>query len=213
MVFLKCPECNVSVKSKNLPEHLFRVHGKGEIQANLIDKGKNKSSGRVLSSRRRVGSVQQQIQQDREWMLSNLNFDEALGGKVMEMFEFDFQGLPVGKENIIFSTAIFEIDNAEIALKRLEQLDDVELIDERENAAHFIWTRAYPKGHWNPMSTMPGARQIIGDIQVNFDNTLKLETKTKSWMIALIYLMAEILGREIRLTALEFRNPLDMLLK
>ena len=76
-----------------------------------------------------------------------------------------------------------------------------------------MWTRAYPKGHWNPMSTMPGARQIIGDIHVNFDNTLKLEPKTKGWMTGLIYYMMDVLGKEIKLISLEFQNPLDMLRK
>ena len=61
------------------------------------------------------------------------------------------------------------------------------------------------------MSTMPRARQSIGNIHVNFDNTLKLETKTKGWMAGLIYYMMSVLGKDIKLINLEFQDPMDML--
>jgi hypothetical protein len=60
---------------------------------------------------------------------------------------------------------------------------------------------------------MPGARQIIGDIQINYDNTIKLETKSKSFMTGLIYYMISTLGKDIKLINLEFENPLDMFRK
>ena len=146
-------------------------------------------------------------------MLSILNFDEHLRGQVEDMFNIDLKGLPPGKEPMFFSTAVFKMNSAELAMRKFEQLADVNLADEDKDGAHYVWTRAYPKGHWNPMSTMPGARQIIGDIHVNFDNTLKLETKTKGWMTGLIYYMMDVLGKEIKLISLEFQNPLDMLRK
>jgi len=59
------------------------------------------------------------------------------------------------------------------------------------------------------MSNEPGARQILGNIQINYDNTLKLETKTKGWMTSLIYYMINTLGNDIRLTSLEFKSPLE----
>lgn len=62
-------------------------------------------------------------------------------------------------------------------------------------------------------STGLGGRQIIGDIQVNHDNILKLETRTKGWMTALIYHVTPVLGKDIKLINLEFQNPLDMLKK
>jgi len=175
--------------------------------------GKYSVSSRSLPFKTQVGSVQQRIQQERERMLSILNFDEHLRGQVEEMFNINLEGLPAGKEPMFFSTAVFKIDNAELAMRKIERLRDVDLTEKNKDGAHYIWTRAYPKGHWNPMSNMPGARQVIGDIQVSFDNTLKLETKTKSWLTALIYLVMSVLGKEIRLISLEFQNPLDMLKK
>jgi len=146
-------------------------------------------------------------------MLCVLNFDEHLRGQVEDMFNINLEGIPAGKEPIFFSTAVFKIDSAELAMTKIEQLPDVDLTKEDKNGAHYIWTRAYPKGHWNPMSTVPGARQIIGNIHVIFDDTLKLETKTKSWMTGLIYYMMSVFGQEIKLISLEFQNPMDMLKK
>ena len=145
-------------------------------------------------------------------MLSVLNFDESIRAQVEEMFDISLEGLPAGKEPMFFSTAVFKIDDAESAMAKIGRLRDVDLEDEDEDeeAAYYVWTRAYPKGHWNPMSNMPDARQIIGDIQVNFDNTLQLETKTKSWMTGLIYHMMDVLGTDIELISLEFENPLDV---
>jgi len=143
-------------------------------------------------------------------MLSVLNFDETIWEQVEEMFDINLEGLPAGKEPVFFSTAIFKIDDAESAMEEIGRLRDVDLTDEDEGAAYYVWTRAYPKGHWNPMSNTPGARQIIGNIQVNFDNTLQLETKTKGWMTGLIYRMIDVLGTDIELVSLEFENPLDI---
>ena len=175
--------------------------------------GKHRMCGRGLSSGAQVSSVHQQIQNERERMLSVLNFDEHLRERVEEMFNINLEGIPAGKEPMFFSTAIFEIDNAELAMRNIEKLADVDLAGEDKDGAHCVWTRAYPKGHWNPMSNMIGARQIIGNIRINFDNTLKLETKTKSWMTGLIYYMMSVLGKDIKLINLEFQNPLDMLRK
>ncbi len=143
-------------------------------------------------------------------MLSVLNFDERLRGQVEEMFDINLEGLPAGKEPVFFSIAVFKIDDAESAMEKIGRLRDVDLTDEDKEAAYYVWTRAYPKGHWNPMSNMPDARQIFGNIQVNFDNTLQLETKTKSWMTGLIYRMIDVLGTDIELVSLEFENPLDI---
>lgn len=173
--------------------------------------GKHKISKRNVSLRTKASSIQQRIQKEKERMLSILNFDEHLRGQVEDMFNINLEGLPPGMEPMFFSTAVFKMDSAELAMRKIEQLADVDLTDEDKEGAHYVWTRAYPKEHWNPMSTMPGARQIIGNIHVNFDNTLKLETKTKSMMTGLIYYMMDVLGEEIKLISLEFQNPLDML--
>lgn len=184
---------------------------KSRKRKNVKKAGKYGIFSRNIPPKIQADSVQQRIKKERERMFSILNFDEHIRGQVEEMFNINLEGLPAGKEHVFVSTAVFKIDDTESAMKKIESLHDVDLIEKNKNGAHYMWTRAYPKGHWNPMSKMPGTRQVLGDIQVRFDNTLKLETKTKSWMTALMYLMMNTLGKEIRLMSLEFKNPLDML--
>lgn len=168
------------------------------------------TSNRGSLSRTRSGSVQQRIGIEKDRMLSVLNFDENLRGQVEDMFNINLEGLPPGKEPVFFSTAVFKIDDAESAMTKIEKLPDVDVAEENENGTRYVWTRAYPKGHWNPLSSRLGARQVIGHIQVNHDNTLELETQTKGWMTALIYHVMSVLGKDIKLNSLEFKNPMDM---
>ena len=145
-------------------------------------------------------------------MLSNLNFDGRLRRQVEELFNIDLKGLPPGQEPMFFSTAVFRIDDAKSAMTEIGKLPDVHVAAEDDDGASYTWTRAYPKGHWNPLSRL-GGRQVIGDIHINYDNTLKLETRTKGWMTALIYHVISVLGKDIKLISLEFQDPMDMFRK
>src|SRR3972149_5390407 len=191
---------------------------KGKINMSKSQKkkrrtGEHRISMRDVTLRTQSDSLQQRIKNEKERMLSILNFDKHLHEQVEDMFTINLKDMSAGQEPMFFSTAMFKIDSAEQTMRKIEQLNDINLADEEREGKHYIWTREYPKGHWNPMSTMPGARQIIGNIHVNFDNTLKLETKTKGWMTGLIYYMIKVLGKEIRLINLEFLNPLEILRK
>lgn len=159
--------------------------------------------------RKHTVPIQQRFNEEKKKMLSILSFEESLRGKLDELFNINLEGIPEGKEPIFFSTAIFSINDANSAVAKIEQLPDVDCTGKSKTGICFTWTRAYPKGRWNPMSNQPGARQILGDIQINYDNTLKLETKTKGWLTSLIYYMINALGNDIKLLSLEFQNPLD----
>ena len=180
-------------------------------------KNKGKKTRKPRISRRpspsgpREGSIQGKIRQERDRMLSILNFDEPLRPLVEDMFNIDFEGLPAGKEPMFFSTALFQIDDAESAMEKIESLRDVATSGEDEDGARYVWSRGYPAGHWNPMSRISDARQVIGNIRVGFDNTLTLETNTKGWMTGLIHHVISALGKEMKLINLEFKNPLDRL--
>jgi len=174
---------------------------------------KPKSSSKAALSRARPEPVQRRISKEKERMLSILNFDEHLRGQVEDMFSIDLEGLPPGQEPMFFSTAVFKIGDAKQAIAKVGKLSDVHIADENKDGVNYTWTRAYPKGHWNPMSRLPGARQVVGDIHINYDNTLRLETRSKSLMTGLIYNVVSALGREIKLVSLEFQNPMDMLRK
>jgi hypothetical protein len=167
--------------------------------------------GKNIPVRTHTVPIQQRFNKEKKKMRSVLSFEESLMGKIDELFNINLEGIHEGKEPIFFSTAIFSIDDADSAIAKIEQLPDVDCTEESKTGLCLIWTRAYPKGHWNPMSNQPGARQILGNIQINYDNTLKLETKTKGWMTSLIYYIINTLGNDIRLTSLEFKSTLDFL--
>jgi len=128
--------------------------------------------GKNIPVRTHTVSIQQQLNEEKKKMLSVLSIEESLTGKIDELFNINLEGIPEGKEPIFFSTAIFSINDAGSATTKIEQLPDVDCTEESKTGLCFIWTRAYPKGHWNPMSNEPGARQILGNIQINYDNTL-----------------------------------------
>ena len=155
--------------------------------------------------------VQFEIRADKRRMVSTLNFPDHLRGRVEEMFRIDLSNVPAGKEPVFFCKATFEIDDPESAMMKMEELDDVDIAEEGKAYMEYSWSRDYPGGHWNPMSSMPGSRQTMGNIRVDLESTLKLETMTKSRMIKLIFRLLDALSQETRLTELNFENPLDMI--
>jgi len=173
-------------------------------------KKKTRAKNWKIRSQAEVDAVQLLLEKEKERMFSFLNFKKDLHEKLEELFNIDFNGMPEGKEPMCFTRATFEVKNSKLTRKKLEQLPDVDLAE--ENPPHYVWFRAYPKGHWNPASTLPGAVQILAHIDMNPDeNTLKMETKTKSWMHGLINYMVKTLGSEILLVGLEFEDPLKTL--
>lgn len=163
-----------------------------------------------IHSQAEVDAIQLLMGKEKKRMLSFLNLKKDLHEKLEELFNVDFRGMPEGKEPMCFTKAAFQVKNSMLTRKKLGQLPDVDLAG--ENPQHYIWFRSYPKGHWNPASTLPGAVQILAHIDINPDeNTLKMETKTKTWMHGFINYMVETLGKEILLVSLEFEDPLKTL--
>ncbi len=174
-------------------------------------KGRKKTTTRKRSSSRPSDPIQTMILADKRRMVSTLNFPDHLRGRVEEMFKIDFSNMPAGKEPVFFCEATFEIDDPESAMSKIEELDDIDIAEEGRVYTDYVWSRDYPKGHWNPMSNMPGSRQTMGNIRVDFESTLRLETMTKSRMIKLILSMLDVLGQDMKLTKLHCENPLDII--
>lgn len=144
---------------------------------------KSRSSGRAPLSMTQ-DPAQRRIRKEKGRMLSTLNFEEHLRGQVEDMFNIDLDGLPPGKEPMFFSTAVFKLDDAKSAIAKVEKLSDVHVEGENDDGVDYTWTRAYPKGHWNPLSR-DGGRQVIGDIQINYDNTpltLRFFSQDEGWI-------------------------------
>jgi len=158
-----------------------------------------------------ISFMVQKMQSDKEKMLFLLNCDQKHHEKINELFNIDLKDAPVGREQLSFCKTVFKIKNVNLTIKKIEQQGDIDLVGKDKNGVDFIWTRVYPKGHWSLMSKRAGARQILGDIRINLDKTLGIETKTKSWMIKSILYVMNLLGKDIKLINLNFQNPLDLL--
>lgn len=157
--------------------------------------------------------IQKKIKLMKGILETTLDFDEALRGRIGELLDISLDGVPGGMEQMCFSSAVLKIKDAEAVIKKFERFSDLHVQDEDKDGVDFVWTRAYPKGHWNPMSKEPGARQDIGNLRVSFDDTLRLEARTKSWLTGFIFYMIDVLGSGMKLIDLEFKDPMDFLKK
>jgi hypothetical protein len=111
--------------------------------------------GRNIPAREHTVPIQQRLNEEKKKMLSVLSLKENLREKVDELFTINLEGIPEGKEPMFFSTAIFSINNANSTIVKIEELPDVDCTGESRTGVSYTWTRAYPKGHWNPMSNPP----------------------------------------------------------
>ena len=107
--------------------------------------------------------------------------------------------------------SIFKIEDINKTIENIESCNDIELFDIDKENRYYYWLRKYPKNHWSPVSKISGARQVLGHITINKNEIMKLETKTKGWMVGLIRYMLRILGDELYLYDLEFLDPLEVL--
>lgn len=165
---------------------------------------------RGTRSEAEIAWVRTRLEEEKQRMFSLLNSKEDIHEKIEELFDIDFEGMLEGMEPMCFTKAVFKIRDVDQTRKKLKRLHNIDLAE--DNPPHYVWSRRYPKGHWNPASKLPGARQILAHIEINPQkNTLEMETKTKSWMHGLIYHIMEELGNEMLLVGLEFRDPLKSL--
>ena len=116
-------------------------------------------------------------------------------------------------ENLIFSYAYYKIMDFEKMIAFFRELEEKEIFGiDKFNAEKKIlsgsFTRSYPKDHWNPMAKFPGARQIVGQASAKED-TLKLETMTKSGLKQVRKLIESELGGAILFEKEEFKDPME----
>jgi len=116
-------------------------------------------------------------------------------------------------ENLILSYAYYKIIDFEKLIALFGELEEKEMfgIDEfnaEEKILSGSFTRPYPKGHWNPMAKFSGARQVVGHVSAK-DDTLKLETMTKSGLKEARSLIESVLEGAIIFEKEEFEDPVE----
>jgi len=122
-----------------------------------------------------------------------------------------------GMEQMVFSYAYYKIKDysktlsffKEMEKRRLFNIDSHDVESQELNGTFLM---DYPKGHWNPFSQMPGAKQVIGSIEIK-DGILKCEAHTKSRLVGLRSLLNESLEDAIEFEKEEYQDPLEMFRK
>jgi len=155
--------------------------------------------------------IEQENIEAKNLLFSTLKFDENLREKIEELFNYDPELAYSGKEHVILSKAVFKIPHSVIAFKKIKRIHEIFLEENTKKCYKLVWSRPYPKDHWNPLSQMKGARQICGDITILPNNLLIAETRGKTLMIELIFIIRDILGENIELKKLRLQDPLEIL--
>jgi len=113
-----------------------------------------------------------------------------------------------GMETMIFSNAYYKVhDFGKVAalFEKLEKEGQFNLhkMDSQEIEGTFV--RPYPKGHWNPLSALPGAMQVVGGVEVK-GGILTIDTKTKSALAGLRGMLESGLAGAISFEREEFQG-------
>lgn len=92
--------------------------------------------------------------------------------------------IPQGMEKVVFSFAYYKVRDFEKAHDFFIKLSEEGLFgSEKENRKARIligcFIRDYPKGHWNPLASARGAKQVVGNVEIK-NGILRIETNTKS---------------------------------
>ena len=125
--------------------------------------------------------------------------------------------MPKGMEQMIFSYGYYEVldfDKIKEFLTTLEEKDlfVVDRIDSEGKEINGSFIRDYPKNHWNPMSKNPGAKQVIGGVELK-DGILKIDTRTKSALKELRGMFELGLKDSIKFQKVEYQDLMSLLKK
>ncbi len=115
-----------------------------------------------------------------------------------------------GTARAVFSTGIYAIDNSEEIISKMSEMDCFEKESKRDQKTTFLWVRDYPKNHWNPMSKIPGAKQILGDIVVE-KTKLTINMKISGNLYYSRMLIENKLGKRLKKISVELMDPMKML--
>ena len=129
-----------------------------------------------------------------------------------ELFEEHDLDLGPGKERVLFIEGTFYGKSSQSLYASLRRWADLEVIesDEAGEWARFAWTREYPENHWSPFSSLSGARQSLGEIQIEA-TALTVNVRGKSWMLIMMSRLLEEFGSALVRGPLKITDLMDIL--
>ncbi len=116
-----------------------------------------------------------------------------------------------GKERVLFIEGTFYGNSFQNLYASLQRWADLEVIesDEAGEWARFAWTREYPENHWSPFSSLSGARQSLGEIQIE-GAALTVNLRGKSWTLIMMSRLWEEFGSALVRGPLKTTDPMDI---
>lgn len=117
-----------------------------------------------------------------------------------------------GMDRLIFSKAFYKINDFEKVVEFFLNLEkdsifSCHLLDKENQKLSGSFVRAYPKGHWNPLSQRPGAMQVMGDADLE-EGELKISTMSKGNLSYARKLIEDSLKDKVIFEKEEFNDPL-----
>ncbi len=139
-----------------------------------------------------------------------LDPDEVAEPDPWEVLLEEDEGMPPGKEQVLFIEGTYFGTDFESLFNELVRWEDLDLLEEEEEYALFGWSRPYPKNHWNPFSKIPGAGQSLGEVKLE-DEVLTVSVRGKSWMLIMNHRLAEAFGSDLTRGPLDIQDPLELM--
>lgn len=125
--------------------------------------------------------------------------------------------IPQGMEPMVFSYAHYKVNDFDKVIDFFNKLYDNGLfgidesnINKKEMSGSFI--QDYPKGHWNPMASHPGAKQVLGSAKIE-NGILKVEAYTRGRLKKARELLEQGLGSSIEFQKEESMDIMEMMKK
>jgi hypothetical protein len=117
--------------------------------------------------------------------------------------------IPEGKDLTIVTRVLLAVPDTDRLITLLDKAAPEFSRDSVDSGiAKFTASRAYPKGHWNPMSRLPGARQNIGELELDKnESTVSVESNTLAFAARVITRIIELYGPGIDLLEAEYNDP------
>jgi hypothetical protein len=112
--------------------------------------------------------------------------------------------IPDDKDPIVITKVTLNVSETNRLRDLLNEKDPEFVLEiEEGNALQYSVSRSYPKGHWNPLSRITGARQTIGNVTLD-EATATIEAKTLAFAARIMTSIIQLYGPGIEYQQSEY---------
>ncbi len=151
-------------------------------------------------------SREKKMESMHDFIVANFKYDISLSTQIEELNKIDLTCFPKNMEPLCVCLAEFKVESIDDFIQKLDESEDFCRNGEYKDGVDYVWTRLYPKNHWNPNSRLPGAGQFLAQLGTYTDGTLLCFTKSRGWMSRLMIVLHQMLNQEIELKKLTYKD-------